>query len=148
MNLLFNYKYSVIVDCHTPEQRRKNMQAIRSKDTSIEIMLRKELWSRGIRYRKNYNKVPGHPDIVFMKKKVAVFCDSEFWHGYDWENQKERIGTRRDYWIPKIERNIERDREVDNILKSKGWIVLRFWGKDIKKDVAGCADIICNKISQ
>lgn len=135
------------MDCHTPEQRRKNMQAIRSKDTSIEIMLRKELWSRGIRYRKNCNKVPGHPDIAFIGKKVAVFCDSEFWHGYDWENQKERIGTRREYWIPKIERNIQHDKEVNEKLKTEGWTVIRFWGFDIKKNVIGCADKICALLS-
>jgi len=124
------------------------MQAIRSKDTSIELILRKELWSRGIRYRKNCKKIPGHPDIAFIGKKIAVFCDSEFWHGYDWEHKKEEIHSNRDYWIPKIERNIERDREVDSILESQGWVVLRFWGNDIKKNVSGCADIICDKLSQ
>lgn len=76
------------MDRHTPEQRRKNMQAIKNKDSEIEILLRKELWSRGLRYRKNVNKVFGKPDIVFMSKKVAVFCDSEFWHGYNWEERK------------------------------------------------------------
>lgn len=135
------------MDCHTPEQRRRNMQAIHSKDTGIELMLRRELWSRGIRYRKNCRDVPGHPDLAFIGKKVAVFCDSEFWHGYDWENQKERIGTRREYWIPKIERNMERDLEVNSTLRSQGWVVLRFWGKEIKKNAAGCADIICEALS-
>ena len=130
------------MDNHTPEQRRKNMQAIRCKDTSIEVMLRRELWSRGIRYRKNCRDVPGKPDIVFKGKKVAVFCDSEFWHGYDWENQKDRIGTRREYWIPKIERNIQRDIEVTETLEHDGWIVIRFWGKEIKKNTAKCADTI------
>lgn len=118
------------------------MQAIKGKDTSIEVKLRKELWNRGIHYRKNSKKIFGHPDIVFIGKKVAVFCDSEFWHGYDWKNRKGCIQTNRDYWIPKIERNIERDREVNNRLNSEGWTVLRFWGMDIKKDVASCADII------
>jgi len=123
------------------------MQAIRCKDTSIELILRKELWSRGIRYRKNCKDVPGKPDLVFKGKKVAVFCDSEFWHGYDWNNQKDRIGTRREYWIPKIERNIQRDREVNAELETLGFTVLRFWGKEIKKDPAGCADKIESALS-
>ncbi len=134
------------MDNHTPEQRRRNMQAIRNKDTGIELMLRHELWSRGVHYRKNCKQVPGHPDIAFIGKKVAVFCDSEFWHGYDWENRKDRIHSNRDFWISKIERNMERDREVNDILRSEGWIVLRFWGTEIKKDVKGCADRICSCI--
>lgn len=131
-----------MTDNHTPEQRRKNMQAIRGKDTSIEIKLRKELWRRGIHYRKNSKNVYGHPDIVFIGKKVAVFCDSEFWHGYDWEDRKKSIQTNREYWIPKIERNISRDKEVNDKLKSEGWIVIRFWGKDIQNNVSDCADCI------
>lgn len=130
------------MDKHTAEQRHKNMQAIKNKDSEIEILLRKELWKRGIRYRKNVNTVFGHPDIAFIGKKVAVFCDSEFWHGYDWENKKNDIHTRRDFWIPKIERNMARDIEVTEKLQSEGWKVLRFWGRDIKKNVISCADII------
>ena len=130
------------MDNHTPEQRRKNMQAVKNKNTKIELMLRKALWARGLRYRKNSSKVFGHPDIVFIGRKVAVFCDSEFWHGYDWENKKNEIKTRQDFWIQKIERNIQRDKEVNDQLKSRGWIVLRFWGNDIKMNVELCADIV------
>lgn len=130
------------MDKHTPEQRHKNMQAIKNKDSAIELQLRKELWQRGLRYRKNVKSVFGHPDIAFIGKKVAVFCDSEFWHGYDWENRKYDIKSRRDFWIPKIERNIQRDKEVNEHLIQSGWIVLRFWGKEIKSDVSRCADII------
>ena len=126
----------------TPEQIHYNMSRIRSKDTKIEVELRKELWSRGLRYRKNVKNVPGKPDIAFIGKKVAVFCDSEFWHGYDWEHRKNDIKTRREFWIPKIERNIQRDLEVNRILEEQGWIVLRFWGKEIQKDLIGCADRI------
>ena len=131
-----------MADNHTPEQRRKNMQAIKGKDTSIEVMLRKELWKRGLRYRKNCKNIYGHPDIAFIGKKIAVFCDSEFWHGYDWVNRKELIKSNREYWIPKIERNIERDHEVNERLKAEGWVIIRFWGKDIKKNVAKCSDYI------
>ena len=126
----------------TPEQIHYNMSRIRCKDTKIEVALRKELWSRGLRYRKNVKTVPGKPDIAFIGKKIAVFCDSEFWHGYDWENRKNDIKTRREFWIPKIERNMERDMEVNRILEEQGWIVLRFWGKQIQKNLRECADII------
>ena len=115
------------MDDLTPEQRRKNMQAIKSKDTSIEIALRTALWHRGIRYRKNYKQLPGKPDIVITKHKIAIFCDSDYWHGYDWENRHQRIKSNRDYWIPKIERNMKRDKEVTAQLQNAGWIVLRFW---------------------
>lgn len=137
-----------IMDNHTAEQRRKNMQAIRNKDSDIELMLRRELWNRGIRYRKNVKDVFGHPDLAFKGKKVAVFCDSEFWHGYDWEKNCEAIKTRRDYWIPKIERNMQRDREVNKTLKEAGWTVVRFWGKDIKKDAGRCAEIVIKALEE
>ena len=130
------------MDNHTEEQRRKNMQAVKNKDSKIEVILRKELWKRGLRYQKNSKKVFGKPDIVFIGKKVAVFCDSEFWHGHDWERRKHDFKSRQDFWIPKIERNMSRDKEVTEKLESEGWIVLRFWGNKIKKDVIECADII------
>lgn len=128
------------MDRLTPEQRHKNMQAVKNKDSEIERLLRKELWKRGLRYRKNVKTVFGHPDIAFIGKKIVVFCDSEFFHGYDWEHRKNDIKTRREFWIPKIERNIKRDVEVNNTLEAEGWTVLRFWGKEIKSDVCSCAD--------
>ena len=130
------------MDKHTPEQRHRNMQAVKNKDSQIELLLRKELWCRGIRYRKNSTKIFGKPDIVFIGKKIAVFCDSEFWHGYNWEERKKDIKSHQEFWIPKIERNIERDIEVTAKLESEGWLVLRFWGNEIKKNVVQCADII------
>ncbi|MED9904187.1 MAG: very short patch repair endonuclease [Lachnospiraceae bacterium] len=134
------------MDKHTPEQRHKNMQAVKSKDSEIERLLRNELWKRGLRYRKNVKDIIGKPDIVFIGKKVAVFCDSEFWHGFNWEERKGDIKTRREFWIPKIERNIQRDLEVDAALTEAGWTVLRFWGKDIKKHCSECADVIERKV--
>ena len=130
------------MDKLTPEQRRKNMQAVKNSGSKIETMLQKELWHRGLHYRKNAKQVFGKPDIAFIGKKIAVFCDSEFFHGYDWENKKHEIKSHQEFWIPKIERNIQRDIEVNEKLKSEGWTVLRFWGKEIKKDVKSCADII------
>ena len=103
------------MDNLTREQRRKNMQHIRSKDTSIEVKLRKTLWHKGYRYRKNDNWLPGKPDIVLTRYKVAIFCDSEFFHGKDWEVLKPRLekGSNSEYWISKISRNRERDDEVN-----------------------------------
>lgn len=130
------------MDDLTPEQRRKNMQSIKSKETKIEIILRKALWAKGFRYRKNYKKLIGTPDIVFTKQKVAIFCDSEFWHGYDFESFIKRIDTNKDYWIKKIRRNIERDKEVTELLEHDGWIVLRFWGNQIRKETDQCLSLI------
>ena len=121
------------MDFLTPEQRRKNMQAIKGKVTKIEVMLRQKLWKKGYRYRKNYKNLPGKPDIVFLKIKIAIFCDSEFWHGYNWEDKKKRLGTNKEFWIKKIETNMERDKRVNEKLISDGWIVLRFWEREIKK---------------
>ena len=123
------------MDKHTLEQRRRNMQAVKNKDSQIEVSLRRALFRKGYRYSKNYTKVVGKPDIVFTKEKIVVFCDSEFWHGYDWENRKADFKSRQDFWIPKIERNMERDREVNYRLESEGYIVLRFWGKRIKTEL-------------
>ena len=130
------------MDKHTPEQRRKNMQAIKNKDSQIELLLRKELWKRGFRYQKNRTDIFGKPDIVFKGKKIAIFCDSEFWHGYNWEERKKDFKSHQEFWIPKIERNMKRDIEVTNKLESEGWTVLRFWGNEIKKETEKCANII------
>ena len=126
----------------TKEQISYNMQQVKNKNSKIEVLLRKELWSRGIRYRKNVNRICGKPDIVFIGKKVAVFCDSEFWHGYNWEERKKDFKSHQEFWIPKIERNMERDAEVTARFESEGWTVLRFWGNEIKKNTAQCANII------
>ena len=126
----------------TKEQISFNMKQVKNKDSKIEMTLRKELWSRGLRYQKNVTSIFGKPDLVFKGKKVAVFCDSEFWHGYNWEEQKKDFKSHQEFWIPKIERNIERDKEVTEELQKQGWTVVRFWGKEIKKNAGGCADII------
>ncbi len=134
------------MDRHTPEQRRKNMQAVKSKGTKIEIVLGKALWNKGYRYRKNVKTIFGKPDFVFRKYKTVVFCDSEFWHGKDWENKKNEIKSNRDFWIKKIERNIERDKEVNRKLREQGWTVLRFWGNDILKNTDSCVNEIEKEI--
>lgn len=131
------------MDVLTPEQRRRNMQAIKNKNTKIEIILGKAMWAAGIRYRKNDKTVKGKPDFVMKGLKIAIFCDSEFFHGKDWDTQKHRIKTNQDFWISKIEGNIERDKKVNSELESLGWTVIRFWGNDIKKQTSECV----NKIS-
>ena len=133
-----------MADVLTKEQRRKNMQSIHSKDTKIEVILRNALWHEGIRYRKNYTKIPGKPDIAITKYKIAVFCDSEFFHGKDWDQLKPRLekSNNSDFWIKKISRNRERDVEVDRELRSLGWIVLRFWGAEIKKELEQCVNTV------
>ena len=136
------------MDRLTPEQRRRNMQAVKNKDSKIECALRNELWKRGLRYRKNVKSVFGHPDLAFIGKKIAVFVDSEFWHGFDWENRKKDFKSHQAFWIPKIERNMQRDIEVNEKLRASGWTVLRFWGKDITKNVRQCADIIEKAVNQ
>ena len=136
------------MDNHTKEQRHKNMQAVKCKDTKIEVLLRKAIWAKGIHYQKNVKDVFGKPDICFKGKKIAGFCDSEFWHGYNWEEKKNEIKSHRDFWIPKIERNIERDKEVNAALEADGWIVLRFWGSEIKKNVDACVDLIVTMLKE
>ena len=136
------------MDRLTPAQRRKNMQRVRNKDSQIEWQLRRALWHAGLRYRKNVREVFGCPDVVFLRVKVAVFCDSEFWHGYDWENRKHDFKSRQEFWIPKIERNMARDREVNARLAAEGWTVLRFFGKEIKRNVDECVRIIAEVVAR
>jgi len=133
------------MDRLTEEQRKKCMSHIRSKDTKIEVSLRKALWHKGYRYRKNYKNLPGKPDIALTKYKIAVFCDSEFFHGKEWEESllpQIRRGSNSEFWEKKITANMDRDSEVNRKLESMGWIVIRFWGKDIKKNLDGCVKTI------
>ena len=120
------------------EQIHYTMSHIRSKNTKIELMLRKALWHSGIRYRINFRALPGTPDIVITKYKIAIFCDGEFWHGKNWNLQKNKFHSNREYWISKIERNMARDYEAVLRLERQGWYVLRFWGKEIEKDLDSC----------
>lgn len=126
------------MDKLTKEQRRKNMRAVKATGSKIEVTLAKLLFARGHRYRKNNQKVFGKPDLTFSKYKIAIFVDGEFWHGKDWDIRKNDHKSNQDFWLKKIERNIERDKEVNEKLNEQGWTVLRFWGKDIEKDVLSC----------
>jgi len=127
------------VDTRTAEEKRSyTMSRVRGKGTSIEVLLQKALWHRGIRYRKNYRKAPGSPDIAIVKHKIAIFCDGEFWHGRDWGQKKDKFKSNREYWVAKIERNIERDKRSTRELFEQGWKVLRFWETDIMSNVDAC----------
>lgn len=128
--------------------RSEIMSRVKSKDTSMEVKLRKALWHKGLRYRKNCKDVFGKPDICFKKKKVAIFCDSEFWHGKYYLENKSIPKTNTKYWIEKFERNIARDIEVNKHLQDDCWIVLRFWEKDIHKDLESCVNTIINTIQR
>jgi len=123
------------------------MSRIRGKDTSIEVKLRKALYEKGCRYRCNSKYIFGHPDISFKGVKVVVFCDSEFWHGKDFEENEKKILSNREYWIPKIKRNIERDNEVNEKLTQEGYLIFRFWGGDIEKNLDKCVTKILEGLS-
>lgn len=129
----------------TPEITHKIMSAVKSKDTRPEVALRKELWRRGLRFRKNFKSLRGKPDIVFTRVKLVIFCDGDFWHGHNWairgygsfEQEMERYSPQ---WASKIRTNVTRDKSITAELSDAGWTVLRIWESDIKKDVKSCAD--------
>ncbi|HEA30448.1 MAG TPA: very short patch repair endonuclease [Leeuwenhoekiella sp.] len=127
---------------YTTPQRSKIMSKIRGKNTKPELKLRQALWAAGFRYRVNSKYLIGKPDISIKKYKTAIFIDGEFWHGYNWDSKKDKIKSNRDFWIPKIERNMQRDREVNAKLKAMGYTIFRFWTKELKDDFEGCLNRI------
>lgn len=123
------------------------MRKIKSVNTSPEIRLRKALWTSGLRYRLNIKSLPGKPDIVIRRCRLAIFIDGEFWHGYNWKQKKPRIKSNRHYWIPKIERTIERDKINNAKLEALGFTVFRFWEQEIKRDIEGCVRQVIEAIN-
>ena len=123
----------------TPEISER-MGRVSLKNGKAETLLAKALWRKGFRYRKNYRELPGSPDIAFTKQKVAVFIDGEFWHGFDWDNRKIKLGRNRDYWIEKIQENMTRDMKNARQLDELGWRVIRFWEKEVLKDLESCIE--------
>lgn len=132
---------------YTTPERSKFMGKIGGKNTKPELQFRKALWAAGYRYRIDYKKLIGKPDIVLKKYKTAIFIDGEFWHGYNWEERKENIKTNRDFWIPKIERNLQRDREVNITLEALGFKVFRFWEREIKRNLDYCLNVVVSHIN-
>ncbi len=126
--------------------RRKTMSQIRSKNTKPERRFRKVLWAAGVRYRLQGKKLPGRPDIYIRKYKLAIFIDGEFWHGYEWEKHKERIHTRKEFWVSKIESNMQRDKQANQQLRSMGYEVMRFWSHDVDKNQGACLRQVLNYI--
>ena len=123
---------------YTTPQRSKIMSKIRGKNTKPELVFRKALYAAGYRYRIDYKKLIGRPDLVLKKYKTVIFIDGEYWHGHNWSERKPKIKTNREFWIAKIERNMQRDREVNTELKLLGYQVFRYWETEIKKDLERC----------
>lgn len=136
----------MVYSFETTQKRSELMKKIKSKNTASEIIFTKELWKRGVRYRRNYKELPGKPDVAITKYKIAVFIDGEFWHGYKWEEKKNKIAANREYWIEKIEKNIKRDLKNNETLRELGWSVIRFWEKEIKSNVENCVNQIIHEI--
>ena len=133
---------------YTTKERSLIMSKIKGKDTKPEIQLRRALWKKGIRYRINYKKLPGRPDIVILKYKIAIFVDGEFWHGYNWQDKKKKINSNKAFWIPKIERNMQRDFQNNQKLEEMDFKVLRFWANDLKKDLGIYIDQVVKYITE
>lgn len=130
------------------EQISHNMSRVRSSGSLIERTLGKALWAAGIRYRKQYKKIPGKPDFVLVSRKIAVFCDSSFWHGRGYPETGTQFKTNSDFWLAKIKRNIQRDEQVNAMLGGLGWVVLRFWDDRILRDTEGCVRVVRDAIAQ
>ncbi len=141
-------RFSAELGFRTTKSRSLIMSKIRSKNTKPEVILRKKLWSVGIRYRINVDSLPGRPDIVIKKARLIVFVDGEFWHGYNWEEKKKKIKSNRGFWIPKIERNMQRDSENNKKLKQLGYKVFRFWEHQIKANIEGPANKVISFIDR
>jgi DNA mismatch endonuclease, patch repair protein len=131
---------------YTTKKRSLMMRKIRGKNTKPELAFRKVLWARGIRYRVNNKRLPGTPDISIKKYKLAVFIDGEFWHGYNWDEKKAKMKTNKAFWIPKIERNMQRDAEVNAALDALDYTVFRFWEGELKSDLQRCVDDVVDYI--
>lgn len=130
----------------TPEIRNR-MSKVRLKNGKAETVLAKIIWHKGYRYRRNYKKLPGSPDIAILRYHIAVFVDGEFWHGENWEERKTKLKHNREYWIEKIEENIARDKRVDAQLKELGWIPIHFWEKQVLKNTDKCVNTVLELIN-
>ena len=141
-------RFSEEAGFYTTPQRSKQMSRIRGKNAKPELRFRKALWQAGYRYRVNSKYLFGKPDISIKKYKTAIFIDGEFWHGHDWKNKKDKIKSNREFWIPKIERNMQRDREVNAKLKGMNYTVFRFWSLDLKKNFEACLNKVVAHLNE
>lgn len=141
-------RFNIKEGFYTSQSCSEQMSRIRSENTKCEIQFRKALWNLGYRYRKNIKSLPGKPDVVLRKFKIVVFIDGDFWHGSMWKTRKPKLRTNSKYWIPKIERNIQRDLEVNEQLNLMGWTIIRFWESDILKNLDKCVSKTIEEISR
>lgn len=123
---------------YTSVGRSKLMSRIKGRDTKPELLFRRALSKSEVRYRINYKGLPGNPDISNKAKRFVVFIDGEFWHGYNWEEKKKKIKANKKFWIPKIERNMQRDKENDYKLLQMGFVVFRFWDRQVLNNLDSC----------
>lgn len=130
----------------TRKHIENNMRAVKNRGSKIEETLGKALWAAHLRYRKQYSKLPGKPDFVLVKHKIAIFCDSHFWHGYKRKERKKDHKSNKRFWYKKIERNMERDKEINSTLMKMGWKVIRFWEHEIKNGIDLCVKKILDLI--
>lgn len=135
-------KFNEASGFYTTKERSKIMSKIRGKNTKPELLFRKALWQNSVRYRIDSKQLPGKPDVSIKKHNLAIFIDGEFWHGYNWDERKDSIKSNRAFWIPKIERNMQRDRQVNQQLYDIGYTVFRFWSKEIVTDLDRCLNDI------
>lgn len=126
----------------TSPEISKRMSHVKTKRNSAEVMIAKSLWHRGYRYRLNYKALPGSPDIALTKYRIAIFIDGEFWHGKDFEQRKKKLKNNKDYWIEKIQENIDRDLRNDKLLRQMDWYPIHFWSNDVIKYCNQCIDEI------
>lgn len=133
---------------YTTKARSQHMSKIKGKDTQPELSFRKALFSAGVRYRVNVKKLPGKPDIANISKKFVIFIDGEFWHGFNWAEKKSKIKSNRDFWIPKIERNMQRDQENNLKLQNMGYTIFRFWEHEVRKRLDACIDEILSYLER
>lgn len=127
---------------YTTRQRSKTMAKIKGKNSAVEMLLRRTLWAQRVRYRIHVKLLPGKPDLMIKKYKLAVFVDGDFWHGYQWEKKKAALKSNQAFWIPKIERNMQRDRVNNQSLQDAGYTVMRFWEHEIKQNLDVCVNQI------
>lgn len=123
---------------YTTRQRSKTMAKIKAKNSKPELRLRRALWQANVRFRLYRKDLPGKPDMVIEKFKLVIFVDGDFWHGYQWQQRKPK--TNQAFWIPKIERNMQRDRFVTQTLEAMGYTVMRFWEHEVKENLANCVN--------
>lgn len=135
-----------------PSVTSRMMAAVKNKDSRAELALRRELHRRGVRYRLHARDVPGRPDIVIRRRRLAVFVDGDFWHGNSWRlrglsSLEEQFPTRTDWWVAKISRNMQRDREVTAALENDGWRVVRLWESNVLADPVASADRVTDALA-